>query len=40
MFRWFRRAYENYREYVRVDLAMYGLLILMIVIYLVWAALK
>jgi len=40
MFQWFRRAYENYREYIRVDLAMYGLLLLMILIYLIWSALR
>lgn len=36
MFKWFRRAYENYRDYIRVDLAMYGLLLLMIIVYLIW----
>ena len=35
MFRWFRKAYENYRDYIRVDLAMYALLLLMILIYLI-----
>ncbi|MFZ9981545.1 MAG: hypothetical protein ACO3FI_05895 [Cyclobacteriaceae bacterium] len=40
MFQRLKRAYETYREYVRVDLAMYGLLILMILIYMIWAALK
>jgi hypothetical protein len=40
MFQRLRRAYENYREYIRVDLAMYGLLILMILVYLIRAALK
>ena len=36
MFKWFKRAYENYRDYIRVDLAMYGLLLLMIIVYLIW----
>lgn len=40
MFNWFRRAYENYREYIKVDLAMYGLLILLIVVYLIYLALR
>jgi len=40
MFSWFKKAYENYREYIRVDLAMYGLLILMVIIYGIWKALN
>lgn len=39
MFRWFRKAYEDYREYIRVDLAMYLLLILMVILYAIWNAL-
>lgn len=39
MFRWFRKAYENYKDYIRVDLAMYVLLLLMILLYLVYRAL-
>gem|GEM_PF-1314480 len=40
MFNWFKRAYENYREYIKVDLAMYALLILMILIYLLYTAFR
>lgn len=40
MFRWFRRAYENYKEYIRVDLAMYLLLLVMILLYLIVQALS
>ncbi len=40
MFRWFRKAYDDYREYIRVDLAMYALLILMVIVYAIWNALK
>lgn len=40
MFTWFKRAYQNYKAFIRVDLAMYGLLILMILIYLFYTALR
>lgn len=40
MFRRLKKAYEDYREYIRVDLAMYVLLILMILVYVVWAGLR
>ena len=40
MFNWFRKAYENYRDYIRVDLAMYALLILMVLIYAIWKAVE
>ncbi|MFM7193823.1 MAG: hypothetical protein ACKOAR_13365 [Bacteroidota bacterium] len=40
MFKWFRQAYENYRDYIRVDMAMYALLLLMIILYMIWTALK
>jgi hypothetical protein len=35
-----KRLYEKYKEYVRVDLIMYGVLILMIVIYLIISAVQ
>ena len=35
MFRKLRNIYHQYREFVRVDLAMYGVLILLIVIYVI-----
>jgi hypothetical protein len=40
MFNWFKKAYHNYKDYVRVDMAMYGLLILMIIIYIIYSALS
>jgi hypothetical protein len=33
MFRWFREMYQQYKPYVRVDLIMYGVLILLIMLY-------
>jgi hypothetical protein len=33
MFKFFRELYKQYKPYVRVDLAMYGVLILLIIIY-------
>lgn len=33
MFRRLKEMYQEYKEYVRVDLVMYGVLILLIVIY-------
>lgn len=33
MFKKLREYYEEYKEYVRVDLIMYGVLILLIIIY-------
>ncbi len=39
MIKWIRELYGQYKEYVRVDLLMYGVLILMILIYVVISAL-
>ena len=33
MFKKLKEYYEEYKEYVRVDLIMYGVLILLIIIY-------
>jgi hypothetical protein len=33
MFKRLRKFYQQYKAYVRVDLAMYGVLILLIVLY-------
>lgn len=33
MFRKLRKLYEEYKPYVRVDLIMYGVLILLIILY-------
>lgn len=33
MFRWLRDMYQQYKPYVRVDLIMYGTLILLIILY-------
>jgi hypothetical protein len=39
MLRRVRRLFNEYREYVRVDLAMYAVLILLIIIYFILATL-
>ncbi len=33
MFKWFRDLYQQYKPYIRVDLIMYAVLILLIIIY-------
>lgn len=33
MLRWLKETYNQYREWVRVDMLMYALLILMVIIY-------
>jgi hypothetical protein len=37
MLRKIKRLYEQYREYVRVDLILYAVLIGMIIIYSIWS---
>jgi hypothetical protein len=39
MFRWLKESYEKYKEWVRVDLLMYALLILMVILYGIYKAL-
>jgi len=33
MFRWFKETYLKYKEWVRVDMMMYALLIFMVILY-------
>ncbi len=33
MFHWFKETYSKYKEWLRIDLLMYALLILMIILY-------
>jgi hypothetical protein len=40
MFRKIKQVFNQYREYVRVDLVMYGVLILLIFIYAILTALE
>ncbi len=37
MFRKIKRLYEEYKPYVRVDLIMYGVLILSIILYFIFS---
>ena len=39
MFRKIRDMYQQYKEYVRVDLVMYGVMILLIIIYFIYSVL-
>lgn len=39
MFNWFKETYQKYKEWVRVDLLMYALLILMVILYGIYKAL-
>lgn len=39
MFRRLKEIYTQYRSYVRVDLIMYGVLLLLIVCYFLWTVL-
>lgn len=39
MFRKLRELYEEYKPYVRVDLIMYGVLILLIILYFIFSSL-
>lgn len=39
MFRKLRDLYNRYREYVRVDLVMYGVLVLLIILYFIYSTL-
>lgn len=36
MFRKLRELYREYKEYVRVDLIMYGVMILLIILYFIY----
>jgi hypothetical protein len=38
MFRWLKETYLKYKEWVRVDLLMYALLILMVILYGIYKA--
>jgi hypothetical protein len=38
MFRWFKETYVRYKEWLRVDLLMYLLLILMVILYGIYKA--
>jgi hypothetical protein len=38
MFRRIKKFYEEYKPYVRVDLIMYGVLILAIILYFIFSA--
>jgi hypothetical protein len=40
MFRKLRQLYNEYRAYVRVDLVMYGIMLLLILIYVVFELFK
>jgi hypothetical protein len=40
MFRKLRQLYNEYRAYVRVDLVMYGVMLLLILIYVVFELFK
>ena len=40
MFRKLREFYREYRAYVRVDLIMYGVMILLIIIYFIYSVLQ
>lgn len=33
MFKWFKDMYKQYKSYVRVDLIMYGVWLLLIILY-------
>jgi hypothetical protein len=37
MFRRLRELYQEYKAYVRVDLVMYGVMILLIVLYIIFS---
>ena len=37
MFKRVKEFYQQYREYVRVDLVMYGVMILMIILYFLYS---
>lgn len=37
MFRKLRDMYQQYKEYVRVDLVMYGVMILLIILYFIYS---
>ncbi|HTH57252.1 MAG TPA: hypothetical protein VL728_14475 [Cyclobacteriaceae bacterium] len=39
MFRRIRDMYQQYKEYVRVDLVMYGTMILLIILYFIYSVL-
>jgi len=36
MFKKLRKLYQDYKEYVRVDLIMYGVMILLIILYFIF----
>jgi hypothetical protein len=36
MFRKLKELYQEYKEYVRVDLVMYGVMILLIILYFIY----
>lgn len=40
MFKKIKNLFRQYREYIRVDLIMYGVLLLMIVVYLILSILQ
>lgn len=40
MFRKLRELYREYKAYVRVDLIMYGVMILLIIIYFIYSVLQ
>jgi hypothetical protein len=33
MFRWIKETYQEYKDWIRVDILMYALLILMVILY-------
>lgn len=39
MFKRLREFYQQYKEYVRVDLVMYGVMILLIILYFIYSVL-
>ena len=39
MFRWAKKMYNEYREYVRTDLIMYGVWILLIILFFIYTLL-
>ncbi len=39
MFNWLKKMYNDYRDYIRIDLIMYGVWILLIVLFLLYTVL-
>ena len=39
MFKWLKEFYQQYKAYVRVDLVMYGVMIMLIILYFIYSVL-